>query len=323
MIKMKQFFLGGVLLTAAVTATAQTPVKKPVVINVLKTYNDSLSYAVGMNVAEGLKQQNVPVVNALLMQKGMESVLLKKTALLTPQQGGAVIQRCMEAVKNKKPLPAAKSPAAAKSMLKTSLDSASYAIGINIAANMKQQQLDNINAALACKALDAVNKKKPTVLTTELSNQIVQTHMQALYQKMQGPANEKINTEKAKGAAFLAENKKRPGVITTASGLQYEVLKRGDSTSARPTTADKFVANYAGTLIDGTEVDNSYKRGQPLKLPVTQVIAGWTEALQLMHIGDKFKIYLHSDIGYGDRGSGRVPGGATLIFEMELLGIEK
>ncbi len=321
---MKQFFLSGLLLAAVIDAAAQVPVKKPVVVaNVLRNYNDSLSYAVGMNVAEGLKQQNVPVVNALLMQKGMESVLLKKPSLLTPQQGGAVIQRCMEAVKNKKPLPSAKSPAAAKSILKTTLDSTSYAIGINIASNMQQQQLNNVNASLACKALDAVNKKKPTVITTELSNQIVQKHMQSLYERLQGAASEKIKAEKAKGAAFLEENKKRPGVITTASGLQYEVLKRGDSTSARPTTADKFVANYAGTLIDGTEVDNSYKRGQPLILPVTQVIAGWTEALQLMHIGDKFKIYLPSDIGYGDRGSGKVPGGATLIFEMELLGIEK
>jgi FKBP-type peptidyl-prolyl cis-trans isomerase FklB len=320
---MKQFFLGGLLLATATGTMAQTPVKKPAVATALKTYNDSLSYAVGMNVAEGLKQQNVPVVNALLMQKGMETVLLQKTSLLTPQQGGAVIQRCMEAVKNKKPLPATKNPAAAKSILKTSMDSASYAIGINIASNMQQQQLNNINASLACKALDAVNKKKATAITTELSNQIVQKHMQSLYEKLQGAANGKIKAEKAKGAAFLEENKKRPGVITTASGLQYEVLRHGDSTSARPTTADKFVANYAGTLIDGTEVDNSYKRGQPLKLPVTQVIAGWTEALQLMHIGDKFKIYLHSDIGYGDRGSGKVPGGATLIFEMELLGIEK
>jgi FKBP-type peptidyl-prolyl cis-trans isomerase len=320
---MKQFFLSGLLLTIAFTATAQVPVKKPVVANVLKTYNDSLSYAVGMNVAEGLKQQNVPVVNALLMQKGMESVLLKKAPLLTPQQGGAVIQRCMEAVKNKKPLPVTKSPAAAKSILKTSLDSASYAIGINIASNMQQQQLNDVNASLACKALDAVNKKKTTAITTELANQIVQTHMQVLYQKVQGSANENIKAEKAKGAAFLEANKKRPGVITTASGLQYEVLKRGDSTSATPRTNETFVAHYAGTLIDGTEVDNSYKRGQPLKLPVTQVIPGWTEALQLMHIGDKFKIYLHSDIGYGDRGSGRIPGGATLIFEMELLGIEK
>jgi FKBP-type peptidyl-prolyl cis-trans isomerase FklB len=320
---MKQFFIGGILIAAAFNVKAQTPVKKPAVATVLKTYNDSLSYAVGMNVAEGLKQQNVPIVNALLMQKGMESVLLKKPSLLTPQQGGAVIQRCMEAVKNKKPIPATKSPAAAKSILKTTLDSTSYAIGINIASNMQQQQLNNINASLACKALDAVNKKKTTAITTELSNQIVQQHMQSLYERLQGAANEKIKAEKAKGAAFLEENKKRPGVITTASGLQYEVLKRGDSTSARPTTADKFVADYAGTLIDGTEVDNSYKRGQPLRLGVTQVIPGWTEALQLMHIGDKFKIYLHSDIGYGDRGSGKIPGGATLIFEMELLGIEK
>jgi FKBP-type peptidyl-prolyl cis-trans isomerase FklB len=232
------------------------------------------------------------------------------------------VQKCLTAIKNKTPLPVRKNPAA-KGILKSTFDSASYAIGINIAMNLQQQKIENVSSALACKALDAVNKKKPTILATDAANQIVQTHMQALYQKMQGSANKNIDAEKAKGAAFLEANKKRSGVITTASGLQYEVLKRGDSTSATPKTNETFVAHYAGTLIDGTEVDNSYKRGQPLKLPVTQVIPGWTEALQLMHIGDKFKIYLPSDIGYGDRGSGRVPGGATLIFEMELLGIEK
>jgi FKBP-type peptidyl-prolyl cis-trans isomerase FklB len=307
---MKHFFLGGLLLVTVTGAIAQTKAKKPVAAPamkmVLKTYNDSLSYAVGMNVAEGLKQQNVPVVNASLMQKGMESVLLKKPSLLTPQQGGAVIQRCMEAVKNKKPLPATVNPAAAKSMLKTTLDSTSYAIGVNIASNMQQQQLNNINASLACKALDAVNKKRATAIPADLSNQIVQKHMQTLYEKLQAASNGKINAEKAKGAAFLEENKKRPGVITTASGLQYEVLKRGDSTSATPKLNEKFVAHYAGTLIDGTDFDNSYKRGEPLRLGVTQVIPGWTEALQLMHIGDKFKIYLPSEIGYGDRGSGRI-----------------
>jgi FKBP-type peptidyl-prolyl cis-trans isomerase FklB len=320
---MKQIFLSGMILAAGITAIAQPAVKKPgEVVNTLKTYNDSLSYAIGMNIAEGFKQQNLTTINTALMQKGMESVILKKPALLTMQQGMPAVQKCMGAIKNKTPLPTTKNPAA-KGILKSTFDSASYAIGINIAMNMQQQQIQNVSPALACKALDAVNKKKPTVLTTELSNQIVQTYMQSLFQKSQGAAGEKISAEKAKGAAFLAENKKRPGVITTASGLQYEVLKRGDSTSATPKTNERFVANYAGTLIDGTEIDNSYKRGEPLRLGVMQVIPGWTEVLQLMHIGDKFKIYLPSDIGYGDRGSGKVPGGATLIFEMELLGIEK
>jgi FKBP-type peptidyl-prolyl cis-trans isomerase FkpA len=107
------------------------------------------------------------------------------------------------------------------------------------------------------------------------------------------------------------------------SGLQYEVLKKGDATSATPKAVDTVVANYAGTLIDGKEFDNSYKRGEPLTIPVGGVIRGWTEILQLMHIGDKFKVYIPSELGYGERGAGAdIPGGAALIFEMELLSIK-
>ena len=133
----------------------------------------------------------------------------------------------------------------------------------------------------------------------------------------------KANKVKAEGIAFLANNAKRPGVITLKSGLQYEVLRKSDSSSVSPGLEDTVVTNYKGTLIDGTEFDNSYKRGQPLTLPVGGVIKGWTEALQLMHVGDKWKIYIPSELGYGDRGAGgAIPGGATLVFEMELLGIK-
>jgi FKBP-type peptidyl-prolyl cis-trans isomerase len=134
-----------------------------------------------------------------------------------------------------------------------------------------------------------------------------------------GKKNEAV---KAKGAAFLAANKKRPGVITLPDGLQYEVLKKGDATSSTPKLVDTVVAHYAGTLIDGKKFDNSYDRGEPLTIPVGSVIRGWTEILQLMHIGDKFKVYIPSELGYGDRGAGAdIPGGSTLIFEMELLAI--
>jgi len=105
--------------------------------------------------------------------------------------------------------------------------------------------------------------------------------------------------------------------------LQYEILKKGDATSATPKLTDTVVANYAGTLIDGKEFDNSYKRGEPLTIPVGGVIKGWTEVLQLMHIGDKVKVYIPSESGYGERGAGAdIPGGAALIFEMELLAIK-
>jgi FKBP-type peptidyl-prolyl cis-trans isomerase len=138
--------------------------------------------------------------------------------------------------------------------------------------------------------------------------------------KLQEFMTEKTNAEKATGAKFLEENKKKPGVITLPSGLQYEIITKG--TGAVPKATDTVKANYMGSLIDGQEFDNSYKRGEALTIPVGGVIRGWTEALQLMPVGSKWKLYIPSDLGYGDRGAGgSIPGGAALIFEIELLDI--
>jgi FKBP-type peptidyl-prolyl cis-trans isomerase FklB len=202
-------------------------------------------------------------------------------------------------------------------VLKTPTDSFSYALGMNIANNLKQQGLGNVNYPAMQKAMEAINKTQPTLLTEEQANKTIQS-------KLQEMAAKKANKVKAEGEAFLANNAKRPEVKTLASGLQYEVLKKSDSAVlVSPTLQDTVVTNYKGTLIDGTEFDNSYKRGEPLTLPVGGVIKGWTEALQLMHVGDKWKIYIPSELGYGERGAGQqIPGGSTLIFEMELIGIK-
>jgi FKBP-type peptidyl-prolyl cis-trans isomerase FklB len=126
--------------------------------------------------------------------------------------------------------------------------------------------------------------------------------------------------EKERGQQFLEKNKTRPGITVTASGLQYEILKKGDGPIPKKT--DTVIAHYAGSLVNGKEFDNSYKRGEPLTIPVAGVIPGWTEALQLMPVGSKWKLYIPSSIGYGDYGAGQdIPGGATLVFEVELLGI--
>lgn len=204
----------------------------------------------------------------------------------------------------------------AGSIFKNATDSFSYALGMNVANNLKQQGIEQVTYAVMQKAMEDVFKKRPVSLSEQQANSCIQ-------QRLQANAAQKTNGEKAKATAFLAENKKRTGVITTASGLQYEILKKGDATSATPKLTDTVVANYAGTLIDGKEFDNSYKRGEPLTIPVGGVIRGWTEVLQLMHIGDKIKVYIPSELGYGERGAGAdIPGGAALIFEMELLGIK-
>lgn len=226
----------------------------------------------------------------------------------------------------KKPATAAKSATAAKpavAVLKSSVDSFSYAVGVNIANSFKSQSIDQINTAVLKKALDDVMGGKTMTLTQEQCGGVLQQAMVGLQQKAQAKMSASASAEKAKSAAFLEANKKRKEVITLPSGLQYEVLKAGDPSSPKPALQDTFVAHYAGTLIDGKEFDNSIKRGTPLEYPVSAVIPGWTEALQLMHVGDKWKIYIPSDLGYGDRGAGAdIPGGAALIFEMELLGIK-
>jgi FKBP-type peptidyl-prolyl cis-trans isomerase FklB len=200
-------------------------------------------------------------------------------------------------------------------ILKNITDSFSYALGMNIAKNLQFQSVEEVNFPAMQKAMEDVFKKRGETMNDEQANSVIQT-------VLQGNASKKSAAEKGRGVAFLAENKKRPGVITTASGLQYEVITKGDANSATPQLQDTVVAHYAGTLIDGKEFDNSYKRGEPLTIPVAGVIKGWTEALQLMHIGDKWKVYIPSELGYGDRGAGSdIPGGAALVFEMELLGI--
>jgi FKBP-type peptidyl-prolyl cis-trans isomerase len=212
--------------------------------------------------------------------------------------------------------PAPKKPAShvtkAPTAKMSSIDSLSYSIGVQVAEFYKNQGIDKINTAMIKKAYDDVYGNKTLLIQPELCNNLIQT-------KMQEGMSAKNNVEKEKSNKFLAENKKRPGVITLPSGLQYEVITKG--TGPIPTANDTVKANYEGTLINGFEFDNSYKRGEALEIPVNRVIPGWTEALELMPVGSKWKIFIPSNLGYGERGAGQIPGGAALIFTLELLDI--
>ena len=200
--------------------------------------------------------------------------------------------------------------------LKSPADSFSYALGINIANNLKQQGVDKISFAAMQKGIDDIFRKQSVLLNEQQCNTVIQMAIQTNMVK-------KNAAVKSRGTEFLAANKKRAGVISLPDGLQYEVLKKGDASSASPKLEDTVVAHYAGTLIDGTKFDNSYDRGEPITISVGGVIRGWTEILQLMHIGDKWKVFIPSELGYGDRGAGaNIPGGSVLIFEMELLEIK-
>ena len=197
--------------------------------------------------------------------------------------------------------------------LNNEIDSVSYSLGVNIGENLKTQFPDiNLkNFELAIKnVLD--NQKEP-----KISGADAQKVIQNYFQKQQAKASESVIEE---GKKFLTENSKKDGVITLESGLQYEIIKSGEG--AKPTINDQVTTHYHGTLLDGTVFDSSVDRGEPASFPVGGVIKGWTEALQLMSVGSKWKLYVPYDLAYGERGAGPQIGPySTLIFEVELLNI--
>jgi len=196
--------------------------------------------------------------------------------------------------------------------LKDQKDKVSYSIGMNIGFNLSKQKVDINPDILAAGIKDSIAGKP--LLTQDQVKDVMAQFEKDMEQK-QKQAGEK---NKADGAKFLEENKKKPGVKTTASGLQYKAEKEG--TGVQPKATDMVTVNYRGTLIDGTEFDSSYKRGQPATFPVNGVIKGWTEALQLMKVGSKYQLWIPSNLAYGERSvSPELGPNATLIFEVELM----
>lgn len=179
---------------------------------------------------------------------------------------------------------------------------------------------DEVNLNLLMQGVNDMINGKETKITRETANPLMKRFEDQMRKKVKKAEDEKCAKNKAEGSKFLEENKGRSGVITTASGLQYIVLNEGRG--PKPKESDQVKINYFGTLTDGTEFDNSYKRGQPAEFRVSGVIKGWTEALQLMNSGSKFKIFVPSELAYGDRSAGpQIGPGSVLIFEIELLEI--
>lgn len=207
------------------------------------------------------------------------------------------------------------------SPFKTLKERASYGIGQNLAAQIKFEDQLDLDFELVIQGFtDALKDKQP-----KMTERQIQEAMIELGQQMRAKAAEKqkvdADANKKEGAEFLAKNAQREGVKTTQSGLQYEVIKQG-SGKVNPKPTDTVTTHYHGTLIDGTVFDSSVKRGEPIDFRVNQVIKGWTEALQLMNVGDKYKLYIPSDLAYGERGAGQTIGpNSTLIFEVELIAI--
>jgi FKBP-type peptidyl-prolyl cis-trans isomerase FkpA len=217
------------------------------------------------------------------------------------------------------PAPQATDAAPVKGKPESVLDRASYAIGLNLGRTFKSNDLQANTDLLLQGIRDGFTGTQPLLTDAE-----IQTAMQTLQQEMMQKQQEKQKVQgeknKAEGEAFLAKNKQRKEVKTTANGLQYEVLKEG--TGPTPKATDTVTVHYTGTLIDGTKFDSSVDRGQPATFVLDQVIKGWTEGVQLMKVGSKYKFYIPAALGYGEQSAGPVIGpGSTLIFEVELVSI--
>lgn len=203
--------------------------------------------------------------------------------------------------------------------LTTKTDSVSYSIGLDIGKSFKMQGIEFDSKALLAGITHAA--ADTALLTVDEVKSIMIKFQQEMQQKQQAKMLDASTKNKAEADAFFAENGKKEGVVTLPSGLQYKILKSGNGKT--PTAKSTVEAHYAGRLLDGTEFDNSYKRGEPFKTSVTGVIAGWTEILQLMKEGDKWEVYIPSDLAYGERGTqGSIGPNAALIFEMELISVD-
>lgn len=200
--------------------------------------------------------------------------------------------------------------------LKTDKDKFSYALGMNLGENLHKQGLD-VDTTIFLKAFTESFNGDKTAMTDEQMGTVLMAAAQEIRKKQA----EKGATAQKEGEAFLAANKAKEGVVTLPSGLQYKVLKEG--TGEKPALDDTVVCNYKGTLINGTEFDASEKHGGPVTFPVKAVIAGWTEALQLMPVGSKWQLFVPSNLAYGAQGPGDIGANATLIFEVELVSIKK
>jgi FKBP-type peptidyl-prolyl cis-trans isomerase FklB len=209
---------------------------------------------------------------------------------------------------------------AAPLTLKTQKEKASYALGMNFGTGLRKQAIDVDPAILARGLRDSFSNGK-TLLTEDEARAVLTQLQSEVRKKQQDLAQQLGDANKKQGLAFLDANKSKDGVVALPSGLQYKVLQEG--TGPKPAPTDTVVCNYRGTLLDSTEFDSSYKRGQPATFPVTGVIKGWTEALQLMPVGSKWQLFIPSELAYGERGAGgQIGPNATLIFEVELLSIQ-
>jgi FKBP-type peptidyl-prolyl cis-trans isomerase len=243
--------------------------------------------------------------------KMQKTILLSSALFIGLNLSGQAVKKTTKPTSQ--PLPAKTSIPEFK--LNSGLDSLSYAIGLNVGNNLKSQGVEQFSYEAMNQGMRAAitNSEKP--LLDE------QTASMTIQQKLQEYASKKINVQKEEGKKFLAENKTKAGITELPNGIQYKIINQG--AGIKPAVEDTIKVHYKGTTIDGNVFDDSYSRGEPIEFPLSNLIEGWKQTLVLMPVGSKWQIFLPSDYGYGDRGAGaNIPGGATLIFELELLDVK-
>ena len=296
-------------------ADANNEVASPILGGGFETEMQTVSYALGFNIADSFLKQNVTQLSGDQLEKGYKD-FLADAASVNVNESMQLFQSFMM-----KHQTAMRDTTVVATYNQSYMDSVSYAFGINLAQNYQQMGIEGLEVGLMNQAFKDLNAGNPKMKEEETLNVL-----QAFGQKQQAIQAEKSKAKYANvlksGQDFLAENAKRPEVTTLPSGLQNVVIKEGNG--AIPTMMDKVSTHYEGTLIDGTVFDSSIKKGAPIEFGVGGVIKGWTEALKLMPVGSKWKLYIPYDLAYGERGSGaKIPPYSTLIFDIELLDIVK
>jgi len=299
--------------TKKVPVTSQKPpAPKPVVTpKILKDLRDSASYTAGIHIVNKYRSQNIYNFNSAVVGKCINDLQSGKPQLISNSDAdNAVLSYQNKLMTNPNKAVTATPTTIA---LKDTRDSASYAAGVYLINFFREFDITNFNPDIVARAINDLQSQKKPLLNDSLANMVAMRYQY----KLQEIKNK--STIDA-GKKFLAENKKRPGVKVTPSGLQYEIIRVG--TGQIPTKKDKVSVHYTGAYIDGTEFNNSYTMGGPITFGVTGVIKGWTEALQMMPVGSKWKLYVPYTLGYGPGQYQAIPGGSALVFEIDLLAIE-
>ncbi|MDB5119929.1 MAG: Peptidylprolyl isomerase [Sphingobacteriales bacterium] len=235
----------------------------------------------------------------------------KKVLLIALSLCGALYSEAQVKKVVKKPVGTAKKATLASVVIKSSLDSVSYAFGYSIAQDLKSRGVTNLNYALLSNAMNDVFKDSKPDLAADKCQQTIYTFLSSINKN-------KFSGNIAEGTKFLEQNKTKPGVVTLPSGLQYLILQAG--TGPKPQVTDEVTVHYKGTLLNGKQFDSSYDRGEPISFPLNQVIPGWTEGVQQMPIGSKYRFFIPYQLAYGEKGAGQeIPPYSVLIFEVELI----